>query len=139
MALANSQYAVLRVACDRLGLAEEDYRAILRQVAAVDSARDLDLPGFKKVMDRLKELGFESDWRKRTFGHRPGMATPAQIGTIRGMWHDFTGADNEAGLNTWLMRTCKVSALRFLTAEGAHQAINGLRAIARRKRGRGVA
>lgn len=134
MSLTPKQLGLLAVARKRLGLEEEDYRAILREVAGVESARDLDYIGFERVMVRFKQLGFESTWSKRTFGRRHGMATPSQIDTIRAMWSSFSGSDDEAPLNAWLKRTCKVSALRFLDADGAHKAINGLRAMNARKR-----
>lgn len=134
MSLTPKQLGLLAVARKRLGLEEEDYRAILRANAGVESARDLDYVGFATVMARFTQLGFKSDWRERTFGSRPGMATPAQIDTIRAMWKSFSGSEDEGPLNTWLNRTCKVSALRFLDADGAHKAINGLRAMNARKR-----
>jgi len=37
---------------------DETYRAMLCSVAGVRSARDLDVTGRKKVLDHLKELGF---------------------------------------------------------------------------------
>jgi hypothetical protein len=133
MAISKSQLALIGVARKRLALDEDTYRDILHAVAGVESARDLDWIGFTKLMERFKALGFESDWSQRTFGNRRGMATPAQIDTIRRMWEAYAVAPGEAGLNAWLQRTAKVSALRFLDADGAHKAINGLRAMIARK------
>lgn len=137
--LGRKQLALLHIAKDRLGLDDDIYRDILWNVGKVESARELDYLGFRRVMDRFNELGFQSDWRRRAFGDRPGMATPAQIDTIRKMWQQFSGDADEGRLNKWLLRTCKVSALRFLTADGAHQAINGLRAMNARKKSRELA
>ena len=135
MSLGPKQLALLGVARKRLALDEETYRDVLHAVAGVESARDLDQLGFDQVMRRFRELGFESDWAKRNFGGaRPGMATPSQLEMIRGLWRDYAGADDEAGLNGWLRRTAKCDALRFLDREGAHAAISGLRAMVARKK-----
>jgi len=132
--MSRKQLAVIGVARKRLALDEDVYRDILRQVAGVESTLDLDWIGFTRVMERFKQLGFESTWSKRTFGNRAGMASPAQVETIRGMWRDWSGADHERALAAWLQRTCKVSALRFVDPEAAGKAINGLRAMLKRKR-----
>ncbi|HVB79827.1 MAG TPA: phage protein GemA/Gp16 family protein, partial [Candidatus Binataceae bacterium] len=50
------------------------------------------------------------------------------------LWRDYAGADDERGLNAWLKRTCKVDALRFLDRDAAIKAIEGLRAMTRRKK-----
>jgi hypothetical protein len=132
--LNRKQLALLHIAKDRLGLDDDTYRDVLWNVARAESARELDYIGFRRIMDHFNGLGFQSDWRRRAFGDRPGMATPAQIDTIRKMWQQFSGDTDEGRLNKWLLRTCKVSALRFLTTEGAHKAINGLRAMIARKK-----
>ncbi len=134
MAVTPKQLALLAIAKKRLAIIEDDYRSILRSEAGVESARDLDHIGFNAVMKRFAQLGFQSDWSKRNFGgYRAGMATPAQLQMIREMWRQYSGADDEAGLNGWLMRTAKVSATRFLDADGVHKAISGLRAMTARK------
>lgn len=135
MALARKQLSVIHLAKKRLGLADDDYRAILTQEGGVSSAAELDGLGFQRVMDRLAALGFKSDWRERTLGDRPGMATPAQVEAVRRLWREWHGADDDAALGRWLDRSFKVSALRFLDREAVDKAINGLRAmVARRPR-----
>jgi len=99
----------------------------------VTSAADLTPEGFKGVMDYFNACGFRSDWMKRTYGNRPGMASPNQIDLIRKLWRQWSGEDNEKDLNLWLDRSFRVSALRFLTPEIAGKAITGLRAMAGRK------
>ncbi|BBF92907.1 regulatory protein GemA [Blastochloris tepida] len=127
------QIALIKVAKRQLGLTDDQYRALLLWAGGVESAKDLDAAGFERVMGYLTRLGFKSDWSKRTFGNRPGMASPKQVDLIRDLWRDYSGADDDAALGRWLERSYGVSSLRFLDAPAAQKAITGLRAMTRRK------
>ena len=127
------QIGLIHVAKKQLGLTDDQYRALLLWAGGVESAKDLDAAGFERVMGYLTRLGFKSDWTKRTFGNRPGMASPRQVDLIRELWRDYSGADDDAALGKWLERSYKVSSLRFLDAPAAQKAITGLRAMTRRK------
>lgn len=132
--ITSKQLAVVHIATQRLGFDDEAYRAMLARVAGVHSAKELDRAGFVAVMDHLTRCGFRSDWTQRTFGNRPGRASPVQVELIRALWREYSGADDEAAMNKWLARFYHVSALRFLTPAVASKAINGLRSMVRRKR-----
>lgn len=139
MPLDRKKLSLLHVAKSRLGLSDEDYRAILRRVAGVESSTELDEVSFDLVMQYFERLGFKSDWSERNFGHRVGMASPQQVALIRSLWSDWTGGKGtDADLGRWLFRSYKVSSVRFLDAGLAGKAINGLRAmVKRRKAGHG--
>lgn len=131
--LAGNKVALLHVAKRDLRLADDDYRAILMQVAGVESAKNLTPASFEKVITRLTELGFKPK-SKRHYGNRIGMATPSQIELIRRLWTKFAGAEeNDAALNAWLLRFHQVSALRFVSAGMAGRIIPGLKAMAGRE------
>jgi hypothetical protein len=117
------------------GFNDDMYRAILKKLGGVDSAKDLDTAGFEAVMEYFASWGFRSDWTKRTFGYRPGMASPGQVQLIRDLWLEFSGSDDEPALNKWLDRHFHVSALRFVTPDAAQKAITGLRRMVARKTG----
>lgn len=53
--------AKIHIARKDLGLDEETYRALLREVAGVDSAADLTPTGLARVLDHLRRLG----WRPK--------------------------------------------------------------------------
>ena len=135
MAPTRKQLALIHVARKQLGLTDERYRGILRTVAHVESSKDLDRQGFELVMQTMAALGFRSDFTRNFYGHRRGMATPAQVSDIRRLWDIFAenGSDGQA-LDKWLERTFKVSALRFATEDQADQAIRALRAMIGRSR-----
>ena len=134
MALTRKQYAVIHIAKKQLGLSDEAYRDTLRTMAGVERSRDLDQAGFELVMHGMVSLGVRSKFTKTFYGFRHGRATPRQVSLIRQLWREFTGGEGSAGaLDKWLERTFKVSALRFLTADQARKAIQGLFAMKRRQ------
>lgn len=135
MAPSRKQLALIHVARKQLGLGDERYRGILRTVAGVDSAKDLDRRGFELVMQTMAALGFRSDFTRGFYGHRRGMATPAQVSDIRRLWGIFAeNPDDGRALDKWLERSFKVSALRFATGDQADGAIRALRAMIGRSR-----
>lgn len=133
--LPGKKIALLHVAKRALRLTDDDYRAMLMQAAGVESAKELDLLGFERVLAHLTRLGFKSTWSTRTYGNRAGMASPAQVDLIRKLWGEYHQGDDEtaeAALNAWLTRYHHVSALRFVTADIAGRIIPGLKAMAAR-------
>ncbi len=134
MALGRKQISLIHVAKGRLGLTEDDYRAILWQVGGVESSADLDAFGFEAVMEHFERLGFQSDWRRRNFGTRPAMASPGQVDLIRRLWREYTdGEGTDLTLGKWLARTFKVSALRFVPRKMAPKVIAALKAMKAKK------
>jgi hypothetical protein len=135
MGISREKLSLIHVAKARLGMAEEDYRALLRDVAGVDSSSSLDDAGFERLMLRFEALGFQSNRAKRGYGRRPGMATPAQVEYIRSLWTEYTGSDNETSLNHWLENSFGVTALRFADTEVAGDALTALKAMVARRKG----
>lgn len=135
MMVSRKQLSLVHVAKTKLGLTDDDYHAILRQIANVESSHNLDNIGFTLVMEHFERLGFKSSFRARSYGERPGMASSQQVEMIRGLWREFTdGAGTDTTLGTWLERSFKVSALRFVTRDQASKAITALKAMKSRPR-----
>jgi hypothetical protein len=57
--IGNKKKALVHIAKENLHLDEESYRQILKGVAGVGSARELNREGFDKVMHRFQEMGFK--------------------------------------------------------------------------------
>jgi len=49
--LDNGKLAVIHIVKKELGLSDSEYRKILREVTGVDSAKELDYEGFRKLMN----------------------------------------------------------------------------------------
>jgi hypothetical protein len=130
--LPRAKVSLLHVARAKLGLGEDDYRAILTRYGGAASARDLDARGFEAVLNRFRQLGFEAARRQQGYGDRFGMASDAQLELIRNLWAEVSGGLPEARLNAWLQHF-GVSALRFATRKKAAKIIAGLRAWKARK------
>lgn len=140
--MTQKQFALLHVAKRELEIADAEFRQILCNYGGgVVSPCNLDQRGFDRLLVYFEALGFVPSKRKPRpvpqsgFGHRRGMATPAQVELIRGLWHDWNGSDDEAALGRWLEKSYGVSALRFLKQNEAGKAITGLRAMVRRRKG----
>jgi len=137
--VTKAQIALVHVAAHQLGMGDDEYRAMLHGAAGVRSARDLDAAGFEAVIQRFAALGFAGGKARPAttpapapYGERWGMATPAQVETIRGMWRAwFSGSEEASGgaLRHWLERRYQVTDLRFCDLATAQKAITGLRAM----------
>lgn len=122
-------------------MADEVYRAMLRELGGVDSSTQLDAAGFAAVMERFKALGFvyRNDFAApdglADDSRREGMATAAQRRYVRGLWRQWHGSDDTPALRKWLHGRFHIADLRFATVETARMAIEGLKAMLARKGG----
>jgi phage gp16-like protein len=127
------QLRLVQIVKRQLALDDETYRHLLKESAGVESAKDLDNVGLNAFVREAKRLGFRHT-SATSFGARRGMATPKQVAMIRALWTDWSTVDaSEKALNVWLESSYGISALRFLSSDAAGKAINGLRAMIRRK------
>lgn len=85
--------AAIHIAKKELALTDADYRAILREVAGVDSAKYLDAAGDRAVMARLYALRDE-----RRGAAQKRVKTP----TERKIWRLWLGRENDPGLRSYL-------------------------------------
>lgn len=111
----------------KLCMADEDYRAMLRRVARVESCKALDEVGFDAVMLEFKRLGFTSSHRQAAIGgDRPGMASDRQLDMVRSLWRQYVGKDDEAGLRRFIEKRFTVSGLRFMDKRTTSKVISTL-------------
>lgn len=129
---------LVHVAKRQVGMADEIYRAMLREVANVDSSKQLDPAGFAAVMNRFKALGFVNPNNTEApplddEARRAGMATAAQRKYLRGLFRKWHGADNPKALRTWMQNSFHIADLRFANGAIASMAIEALKAMTARK------
>jgi hypothetical protein len=129
MSISKPKLKLLHTAKNKLHLSDPEYRAILREAAGVSSARELEEDGFEQVLARFQALGFKTRREERSFGDRPGMATPAQLELIRDRWRQYSGG-HDAGLEHWIEKWFGITALRFLDREAAGKALTALKRMA---------
>lgn len=82
--ISRAKIALLHVAKAQLGWSDDLYREILRHHAGVDSSRDLDDAGFKRVLDHAKALGFwvRREWHPTRMRDARELPTPDQLKVI---------------------------------------------------------
>ena len=97
--ITNAQKALIHKAKADLGMDEETYRQMLRNVAGVASSVELTARGFEAVIIHLESVGFRKVLGKheatgytarlkrwQALGSRPGMASAAQLARIETDW-----------------------------------------------------
>jgi len=124
MSLTRIQISLIHVAKEQVGMADDSYRAMLKNVAGVSSSTELNRMGFELVMDNFSRLGFKNPKR---FGERRGMASPKQLAYIRSLWHEYTGSQNDEPLIKFISNKWHVSHLRFIDTALAPKIITTLR------------
>lgn len=138
MILSPRQQKLFFVAVRKLGLTEAEWRAAMAELAGTESLTELDQAGFDLMLAYFEWRGFEPLRNGKDFGQRPGMASFAQLELIRALWREVTQnayGREEVQLDKWLLRTFKVSSLRFLTVGAARKAITALKSMKARKAG----
>ena len=89
--ISSQKLKLIHVAQRQLELPEEAYREILRHHGGVESSKDLDDDGFKRVLDCMKALGFcvRRRW-EQTAPRDPGaLPTPGQLKLLAHLWDDL--------------------------------------------------
>lgn len=122
------ELAKIHIAIKELGLDEGAYRALLRRVAGVESARDLDALGRARVLDELRRSG----WRSRPPGGGRAQDNSPQTQKIRALWLDLYDAGlvanpSDRALNAWVYRMTGIADLRWVDADQRRQLIEALK------------
>jgi len=143
--------ARVHIAPKELGLSQYEYEAALERFGAT-SARDLSGDQLGELDKYFQSLGWKPKPKKKAqslyaqylkkweaLGHRPGMATAAQLAKIEVLWDSlewFWNKDGKgkrnAALRGFLKKRFERSDPRMLTFEDAHKVIEALKAINRR-------
>lgn len=105
-----------------LGMADEEYRAMLHAVARVDSAAKLDYTGLQRVLEHLRKLGA---FRPRAGGDR-------QLRLIRHLWHRLHAAgavehDTEQALRAFCERVTHKAQPAWMSTGEARAVIEALK------------
>lgn len=142
--VTKEQIKIIHTLKNAIGICEEDYRFILSKWG-VKSCKNLSFETAKEFIDKLEQgaikIGvWDTSRKKKCFdklGHRPGMASPAQLRMIQALWKDVSRAtDNvsrEKALNTFFERKFVISRVEWLTSEIAGKVIKTLMTMKKQK------
>lgn len=141
--------AAIHVLKAKLGLSDDDYRALLLNLTGQRSSKLLTTAQQAVVRDHMQQLAVKlglarpTRSRRNTFAQSSSSASPRER-KVWALWNQLYRSgklrDNSApALNAWVKRTVGVDALRFATAPMLDTLIEALKAWdARRELQEGV-
>lgn len=119
---------LVHVGKSKLGLTEDAYRAFLGGVVSgKESAGDMTVRQLEAVLRTMRRMGFPQTPRRVKPIEQGGMATPAQLEYIKGMWAVCARNKTDTALLAFVKRIAHVDALRFLSIDKAREVILALR------------
>ncbi|MFZ5747671.1 MAG: gp16 family protein [Pseudomonadota bacterium] len=127
--------AKVHLAAKELGLSDDDYRAILIDVAGVSSARDMSETQLAAVIERFKARGWKQA-APRGRGQGKPADHPAAL-KARALWislYHLGAIDNasEAALEAFARRQLKCARLQWADQALVYRLVEALKAIAER-------
>ncbi|WP_321276943.1 regulatory protein GemA [Thiomicrorhabdus indica] len=128
--------AKIHIAKKDLGMSDDAYRAMLQDVAGVDSASKLDFHGQMKVLHRLEQLGFKPKQGKK-YGPKAGKFK-TQSDKIRALWislhkEGIVQDSSEAALGKFIEHHTGKQRPQFLKTSEASKVIEMLKKWGERK------
>jgi phage gp16-like protein len=139
-------YTLLNVGRSKLGMQDEDYRALLARHGATEregqvSATTLSIPALENVLDELKAKGFKPTSKTKPRRPQPtniSNASDAQLNLMRHIWGEMGKAgilrdETERGLQAWVRASTRrktgagYERLEFLPHDVAQELIERLK------------
>lgn len=128
--LRHRQYAEIHIIRQEIGLDDDDYRAMLRQIAGVDSSKQIrDYATMQAVIDHLRGLRA----RYRRSPKQASNGKDAQLAKIEVMWQLLVDAGvihspGPAALQRWAARVTGVNRMEWLESGHKGKLIEALKA-----------
>ncbi len=125
---SSADLAKIHIAKKQLAMDDDAYRAMLKNIGGVESAKDLSQSAVGRVLAHLKRCGFKAVAKKSD----RKQADDAQSRKIRALWlqlHQLGAVrdPSEQALAAWIKRMGKVDALQWLPTDVASKAIEELK------------
>ncbi|MEJ2792058.1 regulatory protein GemA [Iodobacter sp. LRB] len=132
---SNAHLAQIHIAKKQLAMDDDTYRAMLKEIAGVESAKNLSVPKALAVLAHLKRRGFKVTSAKA--GSSRPLDQEETSKKIRALWlflHDLGGVKNpsEAALGAYVKRITGVEALQWINHRQAETLIESLKKWAMR-------
>jgi len=110
----------------KMALGDDAYRSFLEGVTGKNSCADMTGRQLEAVLRAMRRNGF-TQLLNRVQPEEQGMANPAQLEYIKGMWQKCARNKNDSALLAFVNRIAGVKSLRFLTVHTAQKVILALR------------
>jgi len=127
-----SDLAKIHIAKKDLGMDDDDYRAMLQNIAGVGSSADLSIHGRSKVLHHLESnLGWKPKPQARKARQKITATTPVDR-KIRALWLDLANAGavrdrSEKALASYVKRQTGIDRLDWLSSKQAERVIEALK------------
>jgi hypothetical protein len=112
---------LIHVAKGQLGIADEDYRAMVKSISGKDSSKDMTDHEALNLIAELEKLGFESTNQnhknyKELNNRAPKYATDSQLRMIEAMWMSspVVRVKTREALNAFIKRIAFVDRIEWL-------------------------
>lgn len=145
-AINKRQIKLIHTLIHAIGMDDDTYRAMLEARAGVRSSLNLTYANARTLIEDLEgeavELGVwkRHHWPAETgrlkyedLGHRPGMASPAQLRMIEAMWKEVsyqeTDEEKERAMRRFLMSHYHIAAIEWVEDWQAKKIIRTLNAM----------
>lgn len=131
----NQLIRLIHVGKRELGMDDDTYRMILRNIGNSDSAAKLPVSKLETVLEHMKKAGFKV--RPKNGGSRRAMAMDAESRKVRALWlflHEIGVVQNpsESALAAYVKRMTGVDALQWTNGKQIETVIEGLKKWAMR-------
>ena len=120
---------LIHIGRNKLALAGDVYRALLRGVCGKESCADMTIPELNRALKAVMAAGFRVEKKMPLKKEEIGRAGAEQLSYIKGMWELVARNKTEKALNAFVKRIARVDALRFLGVKEAQKVILALRAM----------
>ena len=120
---------LIHVGRNKLALADDVYRALLRGVCGKESCSAMTIPELDRALKAVKAAGFRVEKRMPLRKEEIGRANAEQLSYIKGMWELVARSKTEKALRAFIKRIAHVDALRFLGVKEAQKVITALRVM----------
>lgn len=119
--IRDREIKLIHVARRELGLDEETYRAMLKNVAGVSSSTDLSYQGRQKVLAHLKAAGFKVKSKAAPAAIASGGQVDPQYRKIQALWTELHGVgavrvNTEAALRVYIKRITGCGDYQFCSS-----------------------
>ena len=123
-----AELARIHIARKELGLDDDAYRSLLASACGVESSKELDATGRRKLLEHFRHLG----WKPAPM-YRPRVDAPDQAAKIRALWVELDKAGalrdgSDRGLARFCKRMTGFDRPEWLYPDKANKVIEALKA-----------
>lgn len=125
------QIKLIHTAKSKLGLNDDEYKDILKQMFNVESSKQISVKEAEELMSLFYGMGFERKSKTAAGNWRNGYASPKQIRYIKYLWKSSPVVRNRSAgaLNVFIRRIVKVDEISWLKSDKVPAVIQAIKML----------